>query len=220
MQLTVVDTTNPGQKSTPTNLDKVVCQSVLTVTNGLGLSFITDKTPAFVPSNNSGTNGSPVLGYSSVANVRPGYTVQVHGAFWSQRESNFEIHWNLGAMLTAATGGATTDIITGPSFSFKKRAFFISPVYDLGLRTVLQSGFSVGTPQGVLTSPPTQQRWKSGFGLTITFPLIPGSNTTNSSNSAGNTGASTTGSSTTGNTDSKKGSKGNSSSGSNPGSGG
>jgi hypothetical protein len=220
MQLTVVDKTNPGQNSTPTNLDKVVCQSVLTVTNGLGLSFIPDKTPAFVPSNNSGTNGSPVLGYSSVANVRPGYTVQVHGAFWSQRESNFEIHWGLGAMLTAATGGATTDIITGPSFSFKRRAFFISPVYDLGLRTVLQSGFSVGTPQGVLTSPPTQQRWKSGFGLTITFPLIPGSNTTNSSNSAGNSGASTTNNSTTGNANSKKGSKGNSSSGSNPGSGG
>jgi len=220
MQLTVVDNTNPSQNSTPKNLDKVVCQSALTVTNGLGLSFIPDRTPAFVPSMNTGTNGTPVLGYSSVANVRPGYAVQVNGAFWSQRESNFEIHWSLGAMLTAATGGATTDIITGPSFSFKKRAFFISPVYDLGLRTVLQSGFSVGTPQGVLTSPPTQQTWKSGFGLTITFPLSPGSSTTNSSNSAGNSGASTAGSGTTGSSNSKKGNKANSNTGSNSGGGG
>lgn len=220
MQLTLVDYTNLKQTSTPRNLDKVVCQSALTVTNGLGLSFIPDRTPAFVPSSNSGTNGSPVLGYSSTADVRPAYAVQVNAALWSPRESNFEVHWALGAMLTAVTGGATTDIITGPSFSFKKRAFFISPVYDLGQRTVLQNGFSVGTPQGVLTSPPTQQTWKSGFGLTITFPLSPGSSTTNSSNSTGNSGTSTTGSGTTGNTNSKKGNKSNPSSGSNSGSGG
>lgn len=218
MQLTFVDATNLGQKSTPTNLDKVVCQSVLTVTNGLGLSFISDKTPAFVPSDNTGTNGSPVLGYSSVANVRPGYAVQVNGAFWSHAESNFEFHWALGAMLTAATGGATTDIITGPSFSFKKRAFFITPVYDLGLRTVLQSGFKLGTPQGVLTSPPTQQKWKSGVGITITFPLSPGSNTTNSSNSAAGAGAAPA--NTSGGTKSTKGKTSKGGSGSNSGSGG
>jgi hypothetical protein len=214
MQLTIVDATNPGQNSTPKNLDKVVCQSALTVTNGLGLSFIPDRTPAFVPSTNSGTNGTPVLGYSSTARVRPAYAVQVNAALWSPKESNFEFHWSLGAMLTAATGGATTDIITGPSFSFKKRAFFISPVFDLGQRTVFQHGFYVGEPQGVLTSPPTQQTWKPGFGLTITFPLSPGSNTTNSSNSNGNSG------STTGGTNSNKGNKGNSNSGSNSGSGG
>jgi hypothetical protein len=206
IQLTVVDKTNSGQNPTVNNLDKVVCQSALTVTNGLGLSFIPDRTPAFVPSNNSGTNGSPVLGYSSTARVRPAYAVQVNAVFWSSREANFEFHWSLGAMLTAATGGATTDIITGPSFSFKKRAFFISPVYDLGQRTVLQSGFAVGTPQGVLTSPPTRQTWKSGFGLTITFPLSPGSSTTNSSNSSGSSGTGTTTPGTTG-ADSKKGDK-------------
>ena len=220
MQLTVLDAINPSQNPTPRNLDKVVCQSALTVTNGLGLSFIPDRTPAFVPSDNSGTNGSPVLGYSSEASVRPGYTLQVNAALWSPRESNFEIHWALGAMLTAVTGGATTDITTGPSFSFKKRAFFISPVYDLGQRTVFQNGFSVGSPQGVLTSPPTRQIWKSGFGLTITFPLSPGSSTSNSSNGAGNSGASTTGSGATGSTNSQKGSSANSGSGSNSGSGG
>jgi hypothetical protein len=214
MQLTIVDATNPSQNSAPKNLDKVVCQSALTVTNGLGLSFIPDRTPAFVPSTNSGTNGTPVLGYSSTARVRPAYAVQVNASLWSQKESNFEVHWSLGAMLTAATGGATTDIITGPSFSFKKRAFFISPVFDLGQRTVFQHGFYVGEPQGVLTSPPTQQTWKSGFGLTITFPLSPGSSTTNSSNSNGNSGSST------GSTNSKKVNKGNSNAGSNSGGGG
>lgn len=90
-------------------------------------------------------------------------------------------------MLTAATGGATTDIITGPALSFKRRAFFVSPVYDLGLRTDYQKGFTVGMPQGNLTSPPTQQFWRSGFGLTITFPFTSTTNTTSTSaNTSGN----------------------------------
>jgi hypothetical protein len=216
----VSDATNPSQNPTPRNLDKVVCQPALTVTNGLGLSFIPDRTPAFVPSSSSGTNGSPVLGYSSEANVRPAYALQVNAVLWSPKESNFEVHWTLGAMLTAVTGGATTDIITGPSFSFKKRAFFISPVYDLGQRTVFQNGFSVGTPQGVLTSPPTKQTWKSGFGLTITFPLGPGTGNTTSSSGGANSGANSKGAGTAGTTDSKKGSKTNPTSGSNSGTGG
>jgi hypothetical protein len=220
MQLTVADATNPSPNPPQTNLDKVVCQSALTVSNGLGLSFVPDRTPAFVPSTNSGTNGSPVLGYSSEASVRPAYSLQVNAVLWSPRESNFELHWSLGAMLTAVTGGATTDIITGPSFSFKKRAFFISPVYDLGQRTVFQSGFTVGMPQGVLTSAPTRQTWKSGFGLTISFPLSPGSSTTNSSNSGGNPGTSTPSNSTTGGTKSQKGNKPNPGSGSGAGNGG
>ena len=218
MQITVLDATNPTQNPTPRNLDKVVCQSALTVTNGLGLSFIPDRTPAFVPSTNSGANGSPVLGFSSDARVRPAYALQVNAALWSPRESRFEVHWALGAMLTAVTGGATTDIFTGPSFSFRKRAFFISPIYDLGQRTVFQNGFIVGTPQGVLTSPPTRQTWKSGFGLTITFPLSPGSSTVNSSNSTGNSGAGSTGGAT-GTSNSKSGNKASDGSGSNPGSG-
>lgn len=191
-------------------MDKVVCQSALTVTNGLRLSFIPDRTLAFVPGTNSGTNGSPVLGYSSEASVRPAYTLHLNAAIWSPRESHFEIHWSLGAMLTAVTSGVTTDVIAGPSFSFKRRAFFTFPVDDLGQRTVFQNGFNVGTPQGVLTSPPTRQTWESGFALTITFPLSPGSNTTNSSNSAGNSGASATDRGTTAGTKSTKGNPANS----------
>jgi hypothetical protein len=80
MQLTVADHWIVAQKNTPTNLDKVVCQSSLTVTSGLGLSFIPDKTPAFVPGIQRDPKGNPILdssgnptiiqtlGYSSLNN--------------------------------------------------------------------------------------------------------------------------------------------------------
>jgi hypothetical protein len=201
MQLTVVDILNPTDKPVQTNLDKVVCEPALSISSGLGLSFVSDKTPAFVPTvekNSQGnpildSNGNPVivqsLGYSSQANVRPGYALQVNTSLWSPREPSFEFHWSVGAMLTSATGGVTTDILTGPTFSFKKRSIFISPMYDLGLRTTYVPPFTVGMPQGNLTSPPTHQVWKSGFGLTLTFPFSTSTNSTESSNSSGKSGS-------------------------------
>jgi hypothetical protein len=107
-----------------------------------------------------------------------------------KKHPGFELHWSVGSMLTAASGGVTTDIITGPTISFKKRAIFISPMYDLGLRTNYLPGFTVGMPQGSLTSPPTHQTWKSGFGLTITFPFSTATNSTQSGNTSGKSGGS------------------------------
>lgn len=197
MQLSVTDSLNPptaGAKVTPVNLDSVVCEPTLSVSNGLGLSFIPSQTPAFVPSVKkdaqgnpiSDSNGNPViiqtLGYSNQSRVSAGYALQANASLWEFRNWNFEILWSVGAMLTASTSGTTTDIITGPSFSFRRRTFFVSPMYDLGLRTVYVSPFQPGMPQGNLTSPPTQQRWKSGFGVTITFPFSTGTKNTNSAN--------------------------------------
>jgi hypothetical protein len=193
MQLTVVDSLNPSAKPSPVNLDKVVCQPAISISSGLGLSFVQDQTPAFVATVEKDAHGNPVLdakgnpvivqglGYSSQSNVRPAYALQVNASLWAPRTGGYEIHWSAGAMLTSATGGATTDIITGPTISFRKRAVFVSPMYDLGLRTTYLNGFTLGMPQGNLTSPPTHQVWKSGFGLTITFPFSSGTNTTNSS---------------------------------------
>lgn len=200
MQLTIVDSLNPTAKASPINLDKVICQPAISISSGLGLSFIPDQTPAFVPTVEKDAQGNPVvdskgnpiivqgLGYSSQANVRPAYALQVNASLWAPRQAGFEVHWSAGAMLTAATGGATTDIITGPTLSFRKRAIFISPMYDLGLRTTYLSGFNPGMPQGNLTSPPTHQVWKSGFGLTITFPFSTGTNTTDSTSSGKGSG--------------------------------
>jgi hypothetical protein len=197
MQLSVTDSLNPptaSAKVTPVNLDSVVCEPNLSVSNGLGLSFIPSQTPAFVPSVQKnaqgnpvlGSNGNPViiqtLGYSNQSNVSAGYALQANASLWEFRNWNVEIHWSIGAMLTASTSGTTTDIITGPSFSFRRRTFFVSPMYDLGLRTVYVSPFQPGMPQGSLTSPPTQQVWKSGFGVTITFPFSTGTKNTNSAN--------------------------------------
>jgi hypothetical protein len=197
MQLSVTDSLNPptaGAKVTPVNLDSVVCEPTLSVSNGLGLSFIPSQTPAFVPSVKKDAQGNPVLdsngnpviiqslGYSNQSHVSAGYALQANASLWEFRNWNFEIHWSVGAMLTASTSGTTTDIITGPSFSFRRRTFFVSPMYDLGLRTVYVSPFQPGMPQGSLTSPPTQQVWKSGFGVTITFPFSTGTKNTNSAN--------------------------------------
>jgi hypothetical protein len=199
MQLTVFDALSPSQKPSPTNLDKIVCQPALSVSSGLGLSFVPDKTPAFVAGTEKSPQGNPVLdsngnpviiqtlGYSNQASVRPGYALQVNASLLSTRQSGIELHWSVGSMLTAASGGVTTDIITGPTISLHKRAVFISPMYDLGLRTTYLSGFTVGMPQGNLTSPPTHQVWKSGFGLTITFPFSTNTNNTQSSNTSGKT---------------------------------
>ena len=198
MQLTISDSTQPGATASPITLDKIVCQPPLTVSNGIGLSFVASHVPAFVPgvakdsSGNPvvGSNGNPTiiqtLGYSSTAPVNPSYSVIMNVALLPLKGLGIELHWATGAMLTAATSGTTTDILTGPAISFRKRAFFISPVYDLGLRTDYQAGFAIGMPQGNLTSPPTSQNWRSGFGLTITFPLTQSS--TNQTTSGGATG--------------------------------
>jgi hypothetical protein len=201
LQLSVVDNLNPpaaGTKVTPTNLDKVVCQPTISISNGLGLSFISSQTPAFVPAVKTDSSGNPVLdssgnptiiqslGYSNQSRISAGYAFQTNASLWATQRWGFEIHWSLGAMLTASSNGATTDIITGPSFSFHRRTFFVSPMYDLGLRTVYVSPFKVGMPQGNLTSPPTQQVWKSGFGLTITFPFKNGTKDVDSGSGGAN----------------------------------
>jgi hypothetical protein len=206
MQMTVADSLHPpasGTKVTPTNLDKVVCQPTISISNGLGLSFIPSQTPAFVPAIKQDAQGNPVpdsggnptivqsLGYSNQSSVSAGYALQANASLWATQQWGFELHWSVGAMLTASSAGATTDIVTGPSFSFRRRTFFVSPMYDLGLRTVYVSPFQVGMPQGNLTSPPTQQVWKSGFAVTITFPFTGG--TKNVDSSGGGATANTTG---------------------------
>jgi hypothetical protein len=219
IQLTTIDSLNPSKITTPANLDKIVCQPVITVTNGIGISFVGSKAPAFVAgiqkdsSGNPvlGSNGNPtiiqVLGYSSRAPVNPGYAVQANAAFWAKKDNFVELHWSVGAMLTAATGGTTTDLTVGPSFSFKKRAFFVSPVYDLGYRTDYQSGFTVGAPQGNLTSPPTGQFWRSGFGLMITFPFTQTTTSQNSSSASQGSGTGQASSTSGGSSGGGKGTK-------------
>jgi hypothetical protein len=193
MQLTTKDMLNPSANASVTTLDKVVCESPLSISSGLGLSFIPDKTPAFVAGVQTDANGKPVLdtggnptiiqtlGYSNEANVRPAYTLLVNAALKEKEDGLIGVHLATGAMLTAAANGVTTDILAGVSFSFRRRTFFVTPAFDLGLRTEYLSGFTVGSPQGNLTSPPTHQVWKPGFGLAITFPFNQSSSNTNSS---------------------------------------
>src|SRR5208282_5262650 len=97
------------------NLDKVVCQPTISVSSGLGLSFLRAQTPAFVPSVKLDSNGKPVLdsngnpviiqslGYSSQSPVGAGYALQANASLWNTKRWGFEFHWSFGAMLTAST---------------------------------------------------------------------------------------------------------------------
>ncbi|ABF43248.1 hypothetical protein Acid345_4248 [Candidatus Koribacter versatilis Ellin345] len=196
MQLTTQDALNPpaaGTTPTAINIDKVVCQPTIAMSSGLGLSFLGSQTPAFVAGIKRDASGAPVLdasgnptivqtlGYSNQSSVEAGYALQANAYPLNFHNWDFELGWAVGAMLTASSGGATTDIITGPSFAFRRRTIFVTPAYDLGLRTQYVGGFKVGDPKGDLTSPPTQQVWKSGWAVTITFPFNTGTKEVNSS---------------------------------------
>jgi hypothetical protein len=203
MQLSVHDRLNPTQSKSVTNLDSIVCHPTLGLSSGLGFSFISSSTPAFVPAIKKDPSGNPVLdeegnavlvetlGYSNENRVNPSYALLINSALLEAKRFGFGLHWGIGALLTGTGDGATLDIITGPSFSFKNRAFFISPVYDLGRRTRYLPQFALGTEKGNLTSPPTHQVWRSGVGLTITFPLSLGNSSTSSSSGTSATSTAT-----------------------------
>lgn len=156
---------------TTTNLVSIVCQSNLTVTSGLGFTLIPDKVPAFEPVDTTGTQG---LGYSSQSRVKPLYAFHINTSL-HEYESGLGLHGQVGAAFTSsASDSSALEYLFGLSISIAHRTLFFSPSYHLAQRTTYQSGFGPGTSntlKGSLTSLPTQQVWKSGFGFTVSFPI-------------------------------------------------
>src|ERR1051326_512107 len=162
---------NASQESA--DLITVVCNSRLTVSTGIGFSLSGDKTPAFVPGKDSTGAIVQQLGFSSNSSVAPIYAFQINGSLWAPQSNNVEVHATLGAALSTANSTGTVGFLLGPSLSFLRRTFFVTPAFYLVQRTEFLPGFKAGDPQGTLTSPPTQLQWKPSFATTLTFPINP-----------------------------------------------
>jgi hypothetical protein len=183
VKLFIRDLTNPATEETA-DLITVVCNPPLTVTTGLGFSFIPNRIPAFVPGIEKDANGNDVkdasgnpvivdtLGFSSESNVTPIYALQINGAIKEWRRPGLGLHATLGAAVGGANDATNLQFLAGISFSFFRRAFFVTPAYQLAERTGFLSGFNPGNVKGNLTSLPTEQHPNSGFALTITFPIL------------------------------------------------
>ena len=164
-------TQNAAQETA--DLITVVCNSRLTVSTGIGFGAMGDKSPAFVPGKD--TTGAVVqqLGYSSNSSVAPIYAFQINASLWAPQSNNVELHATLGAAVSTTNSTGTVGFLFGPSMSFLRRTFFVTPSLYLTQRNVFLPGFKAGDPQGTLTSPPTQLQWKPTFATTVTFPINP-----------------------------------------------
>lgn len=148
------------------------CLPALTVSSGLGISFVRNSTFAFEPKTDYTQNPpvtTQVIGYSADSKVTPLFVGQMNYAYLSK---SVGLHFSGGAGVSASGSGPSTDLFVGNAISFFHRAIFITPSAHFAQRQELQTGYVVGDPQGSLTSVPTINGWKTGFAITITLPVI------------------------------------------------
>ena len=149
------------------------CVPVLTITSGLGISTVRSSTFAFVPQTDY-TKTPPVstqvIGYSADQSVIPLYVVQMN--YGVGPATSVQAHVAGGVGVSSSGAGTNADFFVGPSFSFARRAIFISPALHLTQRQSLQDGYSVGSAKADLSTVPVINKWKYGFAVTITFAVL------------------------------------------------
>jgi hypothetical protein len=146
----------------------------LTVSSGLGISTVRNSTYGFEPQTNFAVTPSvttQVIGYATDSRITPFYVAQLNYSY-VHPEHSIGLHISGGAGVGTSTSGTTGDLFVGNAFSFFHRAIFVTPSAHFTQRQELMSGYAVGDPQGSLTSVPTITNWKTGFAITITFPLL------------------------------------------------
>jgi hypothetical protein len=111
-----------------------------------------------------------VIGATTDQRVTPLYALQYNIAI-KDWDDGLGMQGAVGAALGSSSGTANIELIAGPAISIKHRAFFITPVFQLGRRDNLLPGFTIGNPQGTLTAVPVHSSWKPGFALTFTFSV-------------------------------------------------
>jgi hypothetical protein len=165
--------------STATSTDTVVqissssCLTPGTISTGIGMSFIHNTEYNFVsgidPKNPGNTIS--VIGTTTDQAVTPIYALQYNIGL-KDWHNGLGMQAAVGAALGSSSGTAIIEPISGISISLMHRAFFISPVLQIGRRESLLPGYSIGFPEGNgLTTVPTNTSWKPGFGLTFTFSV-------------------------------------------------
>jgi len=149
------------------------CLGSLTISSGIGISTVRSSTFAFTPMTDFSVNPpttTPVIGYAADSRILPIYLGVMNYEFARKKSLGFDFAG--GAGVGSSSAGTTSDFFLGPSFAFAHRAIFVSPSFHLTQRQTLQDGYKVGDPQGSLTSVPTINRWRYGFAITFTFPVL------------------------------------------------
>jgi len=166
--------TTPAPAATPAFSFTNACLPSLTVSSGLGISTVRSSTYAFVPQTNYAVmppTTTQVIGYATDQSVVPLYVGQMNYSY-VHPERSIGLHVAGGAGVGTSASGTTGDLFVGNAFSFFHRAIFVTPSAHFSQRQVLMSGYSLGDAQGALTSVPTISRWKTGFAITITLPVL------------------------------------------------
>jgi hypothetical protein len=149
------------------------CLGSLTISSGIGISTVRSSTFAFTPKTNFSVTPpttTQVIGYAADSRVVPVYLGAMNYEFARKKGLGFDFAG--GAGVGSSSAGTTSDFFLGPSFAFAHRAIFVSPSFHLTQRQTLQDGYQVGDAQGTLTSVPTINRWRYGFAITFTFPVL------------------------------------------------
>lgn len=149
------------------------CLGAVTISSGIGISTVRSSTFAFTPKTDFSANPpttTQVIGYSADSRVLPVYLGAMNYEFARVGSIGFDFAGGIG--VSSSSAGTASDFFIGPSFAFVRRYIFVSPSFHLTQRQTLQNGYQVSNPQGSLTSVPTINRWRSGFALTFTFPVL------------------------------------------------
>jgi hypothetical protein len=148
------------------------CYTPGTVSTGVGMSFLRNQQFGFVAGRDpkDSANIITVIGATTNQQVTPIYGIQYNIAI-KDLDNGLGLHGAVGAALGSSSGTSNIELIAGPSISIRRRAFFITPAFQLGRREELLPGFKVGDPQGTLMSAPVHTSWKPGFELTFSFSV-------------------------------------------------
>lgn len=171
LHYTDITATSPSDQNTQIAVSS--CLTPGTVSTGIGMSFLRNRQFAFVSGRdpNNPANTISVIGTTTDQQVTPLYAVQYNIAL-KDSSKGLGLHAAVGAALGSSSGTANIELIAGPSISIHRRAFFITPAFQLGRRDELLPGFAVGNAQGNgLTAIPVHTSWKPGFALTFSFSV-------------------------------------------------
>jgi len=165
-----VTATSPSDQSSQVAINS--CLPPATVSTGIGMSFLRNQQFGFVSGRdpNNPANTISVIGATTDQQVTPLYALQYNIAM-KDFDNALGVQGAVGAALGSSSGTANIELIAGPAVSIKRRAFFVTPAFQLGRRDNLLPGFKIGDPQGSLTTIPVHSNWKPGFALTFTFSV-------------------------------------------------
>ena len=149
------------------------CLTPGTVSTGIGMSFLHNTEYNFVSGIDPKNPGSTisVIGTTTDQPITPIYAVQYNIGL-KDWPSGVGVQAAVGAGLGSSSGTAIVEPLAGFSISIRHRAFFISPMMQIGRRESLLRGYSIGFPEGNgLTAIPTNTSWKPGFALIFSFAV-------------------------------------------------